>query len=352
MKTNFLDNYNENWINFETLMSAQKMPENRADGTETEGERKALCYSISEVESEKKHLLQLLAQIKKDGWDSKVKTFIIGCCDDRPGVFYLMDGQHGRAIARILIEEGILATDTMFKYTINFYKTYAEMVKALMYINNGKPMKFEQMSRAKTFTPDGKCGDNYKAFMGLEAKYHNKVRDSLVRICMFGQNNGSTVYSKPINEFAEQLIQSYINLADNAKEMGADEQCMGVVTGVQHGMIALRDLYNIIFTTLFMNNDGKVSRKALIEYGAELCDTFNKGLLGSFTPPSKGYTFTVVQAMLGYNGSNLKREIIRYINNGTIRFYKRKNDYTETNSEFIIGCIYDWLDLAKKSKKK
>lgn len=351
MKKSFLENYHENWVNFEILMSAKKMPENRADGTENEEERKALCYSISEVESEQKHLMQLLTQIRKDGWDSKVKTFIIGVCEDRPGEFFLMDGQHGRAIAKILIEDGTISPDTLFKYTINFYKTYAEMVSALMYINNGKPMKNEQMSRAKTFTPDGNCGESYKAFMELEAKYHGQVRDSLVRTCMFGQNNGSTVYSKHINEFAEQLIQSYINLADNARKMGADSDVMGVVTGVQHGMVALRDLYNIIFTTVFSNNKTDAKEK-LISYGMELCDIFNKALLGQFTPPSKGYTLTTVQAMLGYNGSNLKREIVRYINNDVIRFYKRKSDYNEMNSEFIIDCIYEWLNLAKKSKKK
>ena len=346
MKTNFLTNYHENWINFETLMSAKKMPENRADGTETEAERKALCYSISEVDCERKHLNQLLVGVRKDGWDSNVKTFIIGHCEEKPGEFFIMDGQHGRAIVKILIEEGVLPKNTLFKYTINFYKTYAEMVEALMYINNGKPMKFEQMSRAKTFT-NGECGDGYKAFMAMEAKYHGKVRDSLIRICMFGQNNGSTVYSKPINEFAEQLIQSYINLADNAKEMGADNDFMGVVTGVQHGMIALRELYNIIFTTLFLNNDNKFSTESVIKYGTELCDTFNKGLLGQFTPPTKGYSFPVIQAMLGYNGSNLKREIVRYINNGVIRFYKRKSEISTINSDFIVGCIYDWLDMKK-----
>lgn len=349
MKTDFLTDYHENWTSFETLMTALKMPENRADGTETEKERKALCYSISEVEGEKKHLNQLLDSIRKNGWDSNVKTFIIGVCAEKPGLFYIMDGQHGRAIAKILMEEGSLSKDTMFKYTINFYKTYAEMVNALMYINNGKPMKNEQMSRAKTFTPDGECGEAYKAFMELEAKYHGQVRDSLIRICMFGQNNGSTVYSKHINEYAEQLIKSYINLAENAKQMGADSEFMGVVTGVQHGMIALRDLYNIIFSNLFLSLGEEYDRESLISQGTYLCDMFNKGLLGQFTPPSKGYTLQTLQAMLGYNGSNLKRQIVRYINNDTIRFYKYKTQERENDSEFIIDCIDEWLNI--KSKK-
>lgn len=351
MKKNFFTDYKENLADFKTLMMAQKMPENRADGTETEKERKELCYSLSEVEFEKKHLEQLLSGIKKEGWDSKVKTFIIGCCEDRPGIFYLMDGQHGRAIVKILIEEGILPPDTKFKYTINFYKTYEEMVHALMYINNGKPMKFEQMSRAKTFS-NGECGENYKAFMALEEKYHNQVRDSLIRICMFGQNNGSTVYSKHINEFAEQLVKCYINLADNARKIGATSEFMGVVTGVQHGMIALRDLYNIIFTAIFSNSPSDAKKEDLIFYGMELCDTFNKALLGQFTPPSKGYTLTTVQALLGYNGSNLKREIRRYINNDVIRFYKYKSEMAKMNSDFIIDCIDEWADLSSGRKKK
>lgn len=343
-------NYHVNYMDFETLKSIQKMPENRADGTETEEERLRLSYSRSEVESEKKHLGALLKSIKNEGFDNKAKTFIIGCCEDRPGVYFLMDGQHIRAIAGILIEEGILPSDTQFQYTINYYKTYADMVKALSYLNNGKPMKGEQISRAKTFN-NGKCGPGYELYMKMEDKYYGLVRDSLIRICIFGQNNGTTIYSKHITEYHEELIRAYINLIEAAKSVGADAELMGVIEGVQHGMITLRDLYNTFFTEVFKKYGETIPRDVLINKGMSLCAFFNLGLLGRFSNASSGYTFRTIQTMLGYTGNNFKRELNRYIKSGVVRFYgakDKKNKNLRETSDMIIDCVEKWSKNALK----
>ena len=340
-----IENYKPSKICIEDLMAVRKMPENRADGTETEEERKKLQYSKEEILSEKKHLESLEKHIKSVGFDPDAKTFILGECDDVKGVLFLVDGQHIRAIVRRLAGTQYIPSNVMLKYTINHYRTYDDMVAALSTINNGKPMSNPQLSRAKGFH-DGKCDEGYSSFMDAEEKYDGVFnKASMIRLCMFGQSNGESVFQKPISEYFDGIVGAYKSLIELSEKEIGDESLTAVIKGGQHGIVSMRDLYNKMFTTAV--EDSSMDKERAIALAQEACETLNKGIMGVFSSPTKKLTSTQLKRMFGYAQGALKKDVEEKVKTGFIRFYRGKNKNPLLTSLIEEG-LNRWYKMANK----
>lgn len=340
-----IENYKPSRISIEDLMTVHKMPENRADGTETEDERKKLQYSKEEIANERKHLEALEKHIKRVGFDPDAKTFILGECGDMKGVLFLVDGQHMRAIVKRLVGTRYIPSDIMLKYTINHYKSYSDMVDALSTINNGKPMSNPQLSRAKGFH-DGKCDEGYTRFMNAEEKYDGVFnRPSMIRLCMFGQSNGVNIFQKPISEYYDNIIKAYESLIKLSETEIGDASLTDVIKGGQHGIASMRDLYNKMFTTAV--EDGSMDKKHAIELAQEACETLNKGIMGVFSTPTKKLSAVQLKRMFGYTQVELKNAIEEKTRCGYIKFYKTKNKNPLVTS-LIDEALYRWYKMGNK----
>ena len=337
--------YKENKLSFDELETVEKMPENRPDGTENEEEIEKYIYTKGQVDEEKKHLKKLYSSIKREGFNFDVKTFVIGHCDDKKNTkgeprYFLMDGQHCRAVLRRLISEGQLPKDIKVKYELVHYSSYEKMAKAVNEHNAGRNMNNVDKSRNDDFTTNGgKCFIKYKRVVD---KVNNELPESLIRICMYGQHNGEGVFHKPINEFYEEIINAFLELKEKCANKGLTTDVTNQIYGATHGATSIRDFYARIFSTLFVEKGETTSKESLLHCGRELCGIFSDALLGEFSPASKNYTPQSIKTLCMGSQKAFKATFKNYVADGTIKFYKRTSPTNEENSDFLKRCMNKW----------